>query len=182
MQPAASALAGQPATPTDTSADYDALFRVHHRRVLRLCRVMLGDRDDAHETCQEVFLKLHRALGDACPPARWDAWLTTVAVNACRDQRRSGWWRWLRRHEPLADDDLPDHRLGPEQAVLGDETRRRIWSALRDLPPRQREVFALRQLEGRSTEETAALLGLGTGSVKQHLFRAIRRLRAALED
>lgn len=170
------------ANELDEPADYDALYRTHRARVLRLCRLMLGDPDDAQEVCQEVFLRLHRALRDGDPPARWSAWLTTVTVNACRDQRRSRWWRWLRGHAPLDDDELPDHRVGPEQAALDAETRRRIWRAFRALPARQREVFALRQLEGCSTEDTATLLALSTGSVKQHLFRAIRHLRQALEE
>ena len=178
MHPAGSVLADDSAAP----ADYGALYRTHHPRVLRLCRVMLGDADDAQDVCQEVFLKLHRALQESSEPVRWDAWLTTVTVNACRDQRRSRWWRWFRTHESLDDDDIADHRFGPEQAALDGETRRRIWRALRALPDRQREVFALRQLDGCSTEETAALLDLSTGSVKQHLFRAIRQLRQALES
>ena len=173
---------GTAMTDESAPADYDAIYRAHRARVLRLCRLMLGDPDDAQEVCQEVFLRLHRALRDGEETVRWSAWLTTVTVNACRDQRRSRWWRWLRGHATLDDDDLPDHRLGPEQAALDGETRRRIWRAFRALPARQREVFALRQLEGCSTEETATLLDLSTGSVKQHLFRAIRQLRQSLED
>ena len=181
MQRAGIALADESAVPTVAPANYDDLYRTHRPRVLRLCRVMLGNPDDAQDICQEVFLKLHRALRDATTPVRWEAWLTTVTINACRDQRRSRWWRWLRVHETLDDDDIPDSRFTPEQAALSNETRRRIWQAIRALPARQREVFALRQLEGLSTEDTAALLQLSTGSVKQHLFRAIRQLRLALE-
>lgn len=169
------------AATAEPPADYGDLHRAHYPRILRLCRVMLGDPDDAQEVCQDVFLKLHRALRDHGEPVRWEAWLTTVTVNACRDQRRSRWWRWFRSHETLDDHDIPDHRGGPEQLALDGETRRRVWRALDALPARQREVFALRQLEGHSTDETAALLGLSTGSVKQHLFRAIRQLRMALE-
>lgn len=164
------------------AADYGALYDAHQPRILRLCRVLLHDPDDALEICQEIFLTLHRALRDGRQPERWDAWLTTVALNACRDQRRSRWWRWFRTHEPLDAHDVADQHAGPEQTALDAETRRRVWRALRALPVRQREVFALRQLEGRSTEETAALLGLSTGTVKQHLFRAIRHLRLALQS
>jgi RNA polymerase sigma factor (sigma-70 family) len=62
------------------------------------------------------------------------------------------------------------------------ETRERIWQAFRELPPRQQEVFALRYLEGWSTEAVANALGLSTGSVKQHLFRAVHRLRAVIGE
>jgi RNA polymerase sigma-70 factor (ECF subfamily) len=59
------------------------------------------------------------------------------------------------------------------------ETRQRIWRAFRELSDRQREVFVLRHLEGWSTEGVASALGIRAGSVKRHLFRAIRHLRAA---
>lgn len=168
----------EPAAP----ADYTALHGAHAARILRLCRLLVGDPDDAAELTQEVFLRLYRTLRDGPHAERWDAWLTTVALNACRDHRRSAWWRWLRRHQVAGELPLADPRPGPEQAAIARQTRERIWRAFRALPARQREVFALRQLEGYSTEETAALLSLATGSVKQHLFRAIRALREALGD
>src|SRR2546427_70813 len=69
----------------------------------------------------------------------------------------------------------------PEEAALGLEERQRIWRVYRRLSPRQQEVFALRQLEGWSTDEVAETLGLSSGSVKRHLFRATHQLRAALK-
>ena len=68
---------------------------------------------------------------------------------------------------------FPVHALGVDRGVLG-------IGAFRGLPARQREVFALRYLEGCSTEETAQTLGLSTGSVKTHLFRAVHHMRASL--
>src|SRR5437667_440079 len=68
----------------------------------------------------------------------------------------------------------------PEEAALGREERQRIWRIFRRLSARQQEVFALRQLEGWSTDEVAETLGLSSGSVKRHLFRATHQLRAAL--
>lgn len=168
--------------PAAAPTDYAGLHGAHAARILRLCRLLVGDPDDAQELCQEVFLRLHRALRDGPPAERWDAWLTTVALNACRDHRRSGWWRWLRRRDVVDDLVLADPRPGPEAAAISRQTRERLWRAVRALPARQREVFALRQLQGYSTDETATLLGLDAGTVKQHLFRAIRALRAALGD
>ena len=68
----------------------------------------------------------------------------------------------------------------PVDRVLNEETRRRIWLAFRKLPDRQREVFVLRYVEDLPTAEVAAALGLSPGSVKRHLFRAVRRLREIL--
>ncbi len=66
--------------------------------------------------------------------------------------------------------------------VLIKETLGRIWHAFRKLSKRQQEVFALRRIEGLSTEEVAEMLGVATGSVKRHLFRAVRQLRYVLGD
>ena len=112
----------------------------------------------------------------------WGAWLTRVAVNVCRDRRRSGWWRWWHERGRPFDDVVRSTIRTPEDEAIGRETQLRVWSALERLPARQREVFALRQLEELSTAEVAAALDLTTGSVKQHLFRAVRALRRAMGD
>jgi len=149
---------------------------------VRLCHVLLGDPDEAAEVSQEVFLKLHYALQNGGEEIHWGPWLRTVTVNACRDRRRSRWWRWWQASRSFSDTDYDGATVTPEQAVLGAETRRRIWYAFRALPARQREVFALRHLEGWSTEEVAATLQLSRGTVKRHLFRAVQHLRRALRD
>ena len=162
---------------------YDDLHRAHRDRITRLCRVLLADTDEAADTVQDVFVRLHESLAAETRPMRWDAWLTRVAVNACRDRRRSGWWRWWRERGLSIDEiTLPAAVRTPEDEVIGRETQLRVWDAVRRLPIRQREVFALRQLDGRSTEEVAAMLGITTGSVKQHLFRAVHALRRAMGD
>jgi RNA polymerase sigma-70 factor (ECF subfamily) len=143
--------------------------------------MLLADPDEAADVVQDVFAKLHQARQVETRPMDWAAWLTRVAVNACRDRRRSGWWRWWReRGVTLDDTTLRATMRTPEDEVIGREEQRRVWDAYRTLPPRQREVFALRQLEGFPTAEVAALLGLSPGTVKRHLFRAVHRLRRAV--
>jgi RNA polymerase sigma-70 factor (ECF subfamily) len=85
-----------------------------------------------------------------------------------------------RRSDPIDEVRIPAAMPSPAELALSEETRRRIREAFRALPTRQREVFALRYVEESSTAEVAAALGLSPGSVKRHLFRAIRRLRSAL--
>jgi RNA polymerase sigma-70 factor (ECF subfamily) len=164
----------------DDPVEYEQLFRSHRGRILRLCRLLLGDPDDAQDVSQDVFLKLHRALQDQPGDMRWGAWLTAVAVNACRDRQRSWWSRLLRGAEVYDEAQFAGSGLTPEDATLSRETRLHIWKAFRALPARQREVFALRHFEGWSTDEVADLLDISGGSVKQHLFRAVQHLRAAL--
>ena len=161
---------------------YHALVDAHYDRVLRLCRLLLGDHHEAEEVAQDTFLKLHLHYASR-DILDWRAWLTRVAVNGVRDRQRAGWWpRWRRRTEPLDDARLVADTPLPDVAADATEAYRRIQAAFARLPRRQREVFALRQLEGLSTAATAAALRLSEGSVKRHLYRAVGALRRALRD
>ena len=160
----------------------DGLYRAHRDRVLRLCRLLLADADEAADVAQDVFLRVERAARVA-PPDEWAAWITRVTVNACRDRRRSGWWRWWRRGGLELDGDAtPGPGPTPEQEAARREEHARVWAALRQLPARQREVFVLRHLEGFGTHDVAANLGIAPGSVKRHLFRAVHALRRVLGE
>jgi RNA polymerase sigma-70 factor (ECF subfamily) len=161
----------------------DELCRTHYARVFRLCRLLLSDRHEAEEVAQEVFLKLVRACRTRSQILSWEAWLTRVTVNACRDRRRSAWWKWGREeHAVFWEAEVPSDPLTPEEYLLSGEQQEQIWRLFRALSPRQREVFVLRRLEGLSSEEVAQLLRLTSGSVKRHLFYAIRHLRTGLGD
>ena len=162
-------------------AEYEALYRRHWARVVRLCRLLLDDSQEAQEVAQEVFLRLAQRFQGSGSTTEWAAWLTRVSVNACQDRRRSGWWRRGRAGSRAIEEiDLVDGEPTPERAALQGEAREQIWRAFQRLPRRQREVFVLRHLEGWSTEAAAEALALSSGSVKRHLFRAVRRLRRVL--
>jgi RNA polymerase sigma-70 factor (ECF subfamily) len=171
---------------SDAQAHYEQLYGRHYARVMRLCRVLLADPHEAEDVAQEVFIKLLQASKTETRPMDWEPWLTRVTVNACHDRRRSGWWKWWRAPRPMPDVaapsalDPPSQRPTPEEDAIAREAHERIWQAFRALPARQQEVFALRYLEGWSTEAVADALGLSVGSVKQHLFRAVHRLRAEI--
>ena len=162
-------------------AELARLERAHGTRVLRLSRWLLGDASEAEELRQEVWLRVVRHWRAGGRPDDWRAWITRVTVNACHDRRRSAWWRRGRSTgDAEAVLDLVARGASPEDEAAAGEERRRIWHAFRRLPTRQREVFTLRHLEGQSTSEIATLLGIAPGSVKRHLFRAVRSLRTAL--
>jgi len=161
----------------------DLLVTAHYGRLQRLCRLLLGDPQEADDVVQDVFLKAHEAERLGQVPANWGAWLTRVAVNGCRDRRRAGgWMRFRLRGASLDEVPLVALTPAPSDVAIDEETRRRIWIAFRALPRRQQEVFALRHIEEQSTLAAAEALGLNPGSVKRHLFRAVRALRRSLGD
>jgi RNA polymerase sigma-70 factor (ECF subfamily) len=162
---------------------FECLYEAHSSKVKRLCRLLLKNAAEAEETGQEIFLKMFKQFQTESWPEDWSAWLTRVTVNACHDRRKSAWWKWWQSSEGevrLAHH--PSSDATPEQQVLGREEHRRIWRAFRALSARQQQVFVLRYVEGWSTEQVAETLSITTGSVKNHLFRAIHSLRARLGD
>jgi len=165
----------------DDQPGHEALVDAHHGRLLRLCRLLLRDPEEAKDVVQDVFMQAYAAQTQSRAPGDWAAWLTRVAINACHDRRRAGWWTRFRRSSARIEE-IPLVAADPSPAdrALSEETRRHIWLAFDKLPDRQRQVFVLRYIEDLSTAEVAATLGLSSGSVKRHLFRAIRRLRVTL--
>ena len=160
---------------------YEELYHTHYARIEHLCRLWLKDPDEAEEVAQEVFLKLFQASQAQGATFAWKAWLTRVALNACRDRRRSGRWKWWREKSvEIEDVYLPSPNPTPEENTVSREERTHIWRFFRNLSTRQQEVFVLRYVEGWSVKEVAQMLELTPGSVKQHLFRAVQHLRKAL--
>ena len=169
--------------------DQDAfadLMRQHQDRVLAVCQRMLGDRAQAEDATQEVFLKAYRKAGSLEPRGRVFTWLYRVAVNHCLNRLRR---RRIVRFVPLigpGESDEPVARLepvdggaDPEKALAArrrwQDTERRIAA----LPPSQRAVLTLAKFEGLSYREIAEVLEITEGAVESRLFRAMRALREA---
>jgi RNA polymerase sigma-70 factor (ECF subfamily) len=167
------------------AVSYEGLYTAHYGEVLRLCRLLLANHHDAEEVAQEVFLKVHQQFHNMKQNdlVMWRPWLVRVSINACRDRRRSGWWKfWRGANEEYQEANHPNSSKTPEEALLSRETQSSIWQAFQQLSIRQQEVFALRYVDEWSTEEVAEVLGISTGSVKRYLFRAVHHLRRALGD
>ena len=164
---------------------YEGLYAAHYGEVLRLCRLLLANHHDAEEIAQEVFLKVHQEFQHMDQPhlMSWRPWLVRVSVNACRDRRRSGWWKWWRAGDrEFEEANYASAIKTPEETLLSRENQGHIWRAFQELSARQREVFALRYVDEWSTEEVAQMLVITTGSVKRYLFRAVRHMRRILGE
>ena len=167
-------------TASPWHAQCEVLYREHSSRLRRLCGFLLRNPQEAEDVAHEVFLKLVEGHRITDRPVAWGPWLTRVAINACRDRQRTARLRFW--HNASDGVELVDRAPTPEAAALTGETREHIWREFRKLSQRQREVFVLRHLEGWTTQDVAETLGLSTGSVKRHLFRAVERLRKGLRE
>jgi RNA polymerase sigma-70 factor (ECF subfamily) len=173
-----------PMTNRIKPVSYEDLYTAHYAEVLRLCRLLLANHHDAEEVAQEVFLKVYQKFQNKNQNQLmvWKPWLVRVSVNACRDRRRSGWWKFWRGGGEYEEANFPDSGKTPEETLLGREAQGRIWSAFQKLSARQQEVFILRYVDEWSTGQVADMLGITTGSVKRYLFRAVHQLRRVLGD
>ncbi|HJQ99113.1 MAG TPA: RNA polymerase sigma factor [Candidatus Polarisedimenticolaceae bacterium] len=146
------------------------LFDSQHARLYRLALRLTWGHDDALDLVQECFV---RAMESRLPeePEVAERWLTRVLVNLCRDRQRRGAVRRaydgvLRNEAPAATED-PVMSAAVRDAVLA-------------LPVRQRAVVVLHEIEGRTLQEVAALLGIAAVTARWHLHVALRSLRKEL--
>lgn len=159
------------------------LQRIHGARVYRLCRGLLAQPSDAEDATQEILLKVFERAERFAGRARFSTWLHRLTVNHCLNRLER---ERLRRADVL-DQGLDDGRLRdpapapPEDAGAADE-RLLVERLLSRLPPDQRAVLTLRELEELSYGEIAAVLRIPVGTVMSRLARARARLRAVLGE
>jgi RNA polymerase sigma-70 factor (ECF subfamily) len=162
------------------------LVATHQRMVFALALHLLGDRDEALDLSQEVFLRVFRTLSGFRGQSALRTWIYRIVVNQARNRQR--WWRRRHRAEQVSLDehvqqfgDLESSGdLPPDRLLASKETAARIWQALDRLPFDQRTALILREVDGLRYEEIAFSLGVAVGTVKSRLTRARQALRADL--
>jgi len=168
---------------------YSHFVRRYQRKVYGVALRLLRDVGEAECVAQEAFLKAYQALPGFRGGATFETWVTRIAVNACRDRlKRKRLVLYFHQTAPREDEDEGPRDLAisedptPDRLLLAREIRARVLAALAHLSPRQRTVFSLKHFEERSIPEIAEILGLDSGTVKSHLFRASQKLRRRLDD
>ncbi len=165
------------------SAEFADLYRSHYRRVLGLCLRLLGQRAQAEEATQEVFVKAYRAMDRYDPAQSFAAWVLRIASNHCIDLIRR------RAREPLGFDEadtdveaMAGGDAGAEAALSGAEDAEAVRAAVAALPERYRLPVVLAYFEEASYDEIAERLGITRNHVGVLLLRARRALRRALTE
>lgn len=155
----------------------------------RFSVAVCGHADDAEDAMQEALLKTYRYTSSIREPEAFRPWLHRTVKNACLMNRRK------RVHEPprlesldqphadrdRAAFDPPDPGKNPEQLAANSRLKGRLQQAMRGLPPSQRAIVFLREMQGLSTREVAHVMGISEDNVKTRLSRARKALQTALE-
>ena len=160
---------------------FDELVRKHNQRVYVLARRMLGNAEDAEDVHQEAFLLAWRNLKRFRGDCEVSTWLHRITVNLCLSRKRlkSATYELVSFDEELAGHSEQGSDAGVERMETVVAARRILAS----LPANYRAVVILRELEGRSYQEMAEIMGCSLDSVKTSLHRARKMLleRAAPE-
>ena len=162
-------------------ASFSLLMRRHNQRLFRLARAVVRDAREAEDVVQEAYVRAFTHLDRFEGRARFATWLSRIALHeALARVRRVRRFATVEKEVTLSD--LPAARPpGPEEQAANRELATALAAAVDGLPESHRAVFVLREVEGLSTAETAAVLGLSEPNVKVRLHRARAALRSDLE-
>ena len=161
---------------------FQALVERHSRRAFQLAYRITGNQQDAEEVVQESFIRAYRQLGRFEARAHFSTWLHRIVANCSVDLIRARRARFDHTStDQLAPAEQPESsEPNPERLALSAQIERQVRSAMSALSPLERAAFALRHYDGRSIAEIGRTLGMGTSATKHSVFRAVRKLRAAL--
>ena len=164
------------------------LVAEHQRMVVQLAVNLLGDRDEALDLSQEVFLRVFRTIHRFRGQSSLRTWIYRIAVNQARNRHR--FWRRRHRADQVSLDAhvaahgefLSGREAGPDRVLAQKELAARLQRALDGLPFDQRTAIVLREIDGLSYDEIAYSLGVAVGTVKSRLTRARQALRLELRE
>ena len=165
---------------------FGVLVEGHSRSVFRLAYRMTGNEQDAEDVVQETFLRAYRQMDKFDNRASFGTWLYRIAANCSLDLIRSR----KRRQEMNAPAEAEGPELvmtiaagdpAPDRLAFSGEIRKMLEPALNLLSATERTAFVLRHYEGLGIEEIGRALGVESGAAKHSVFRAVQKLRRALE-
>ena len=174
------------AAVAEARAGNENAFRVlverHSRSIYRLAYRMTGKAEDAEDVVQETFVRAYRQLGRFESRANFATWLYRIGFNCSIDYMRA---RPHRETSETAEtlDQLARPPQGPsmDDLVYAGQIGERVQAALGELSPQERAAFLMRHYQGCSIEEICQALGLKTNAAKHSIFRAVKKMRVALQ-
>lgn len=162
-------------------AAFTEIFRRHRADVARLVFRMMGPVPDAEDLIQEVFLQVHRSLGEFRGQSKFTTWLHRVTVNVVLMARRAARSRPALTAEPM-DEGRADDQLLPDEDAVRAQRIAAFRRLLERLPEKKRTVYILHELEGLPPAEIAEIVGAPVLTVRTRLFYARRELEEMMRE
>jgi RNA polymerase sigma-70 factor (ECF subfamily) len=166
---------------------FELLVNRHQTSALNLIYRFVGDRTQAKDLAQEVFIRVWQAAKTYKPEAKFTTWLYRITANLClnelKSSRRKKWLQFLRSdsdHEAQIEEDFPDRSPSPEDVLLAKEQSHQITKALQSLPDNQRMALVLKRYDDLSYQEIAKILNCSVSAVESLIVRAKRNLQKKL--
>jgi len=169
---------------------FDALVLRHKDKLYNLCYWFLGDRQEANDSAQDVFIKVFRSLKKFRFESAFSTWLYRIASNTCKNRLKSSDFKQKKKMVRLDNPgktgngqyvaEIHDKTPSPMVELEKKERMMLIQKAIASLPTDQSTVVVLRDIEGLSYEEVSNITGLNFGTVKSRLSRARQQLRKKL--
>ena len=163
-------------------ATFNRLVLKYQDPIMGLCVRYLGNRSGGEDAAQETFVKIYKNLGKFKGDALFSTWVYRIALNTCKNYRRS-WWSRLKKKAVHLDapidteegeytPEIGDERLSPEKELKRHTLADAIQKALATLSPHHKELIIMRDIQGMGYEEISATLSISLGTVKSRLVRA----------
>jgi len=155
---------------------FEGWMRLYEHDVLRTCLIFLADRGLAEDALQETFLKVWRHMDgyEGRHQASVKTWILTIAINTCRDQRKSAWFRRRRENVPVEDVIVPSSGV-PQEA-------REMYIDVQRLPERLKEAVVLHHYHQLTKKDTAAMLHISRAALNRRLSKAYAVLGYSREE
>ena len=168
---------------------YRILVDRHSRAVFRLAYRMTGNQQDSEDVVQETFLRAYKQLHRYEARSSFSTWLYRIAANYSLDLvRRKKRHGEIGFQEQASEEEMgevvhavPSGDPGPDRLLFSGAVQKQVAETLDGLSQQERTAFVLRHFEGQSIEEISAALGLSNNAAKHSIFRAVQKLRRALE-
>ncbi len=160
-------------------SSFEPLLRPHRQGLLNMAYRMTGNIEEAKEICQEALIKIYRYLYKYDKGKSFKSWIYKITVNSAYDFLRK-----RKKSEDIIETQKRqtfDYGSDPEKQFLNREIGTKIESCLQNLSPKEKAVFLLRDGDGFSVEETSKILKCSSLSVRTHLSRARKKIRAQFE-
>lgn len=163
---------------------FELLISAHLPQVRRFARAFARSDADVDDLAQEALVKVYKSLRSFRFQSAFKTWLYALVRNVFLDAVRSRAGRERSMEEPLPEDhaQAPSRAESADEGIARAEEKRRMWYALRELPPEFRTAVVLFDVEGHTYDEVAAIEGVPIGTVKSRLSRARTLLRTLLAD